>query len=244
MVLAALEKADLLPIFYSEGLRAHAGTVSAGYQNFLICIEMFFAAIALRYAFPYHVSIWQLISIFIRFSMTMSSLFYLQIYGDACSPDGNVRSVTMQSISSSLKETMNPKDIMTDAIHNFHPQYQQYTQYHSSSSTKPQTSFADLSSGSIGREDTSHRTSHSAGASSANFESSGFAKATCVASSTVDENAIRSRPTGGAKAKTSATDVDLKNAATILQIDSERKAQQTSKQSEKITLLSSDDEFQ
>ena len=35
----------------------------------------------------------------------------------------------MQSISSSLKETMNPKDIMNDAIHNFHPQYQQYTQY-------------------------------------------------------------------------------------------------------------------
>ena len=29
---------------------------------------------------------------------------------------------------------MNPKDIMTDAIHNFHPQYQQYTQY---SSGKP-----------------------------------------------------------------------------------------------------------
>lgn len=27
------------------------------------------------------------------------------------------------------QETMNPKDIMTDAIHNFHPQYQQYTQY-------------------------------------------------------------------------------------------------------------------
>lgn len=23
---------------------------------------------------------------------------------------------------------MNPKDIMADAIHNFHPQYQQYTQ--------------------------------------------------------------------------------------------------------------------
>lgn len=37
----------------------------------------------------------------------------------------------MQSISSSLKETMNPKDIMNDAIHNFHPQYQQYTQYNS-----------------------------------------------------------------------------------------------------------------
>lgn len=27
------------------------GTVAAGYQNFLICIEMFFAAICLRFAF-------------------------------------------------------------------------------------------------------------------------------------------------------------------------------------------------
>ena len=33
-----------------------------------------------------------------------------------------------------LQETMNPKDIMTDAIHNFHPQYQQYTQYSSGKS--------------------------------------------------------------------------------------------------------------
>merc|ERR1719410_101731 len=41
------------------------------------------------------------------------------------------RNVTMQSISSTLRETMNPRDIMTDAIHNFHPQYQQYTQYSS-----------------------------------------------------------------------------------------------------------------
>ena len=32
------------------------GTISAGYQNFLICIEMFFAAIALKYAFPISVS--------------------------------------------------------------------------------------------------------------------------------------------------------------------------------------------
>merc|ERR1711894_863162 len=68
---------------------------------------MLFAAVALKYAFP--------ISVYIG--------------------EGNVnaegRSVTMQSISSSLKETMNPRDIMTDAIHNFHPQYQQYTQYSS-----------------------------------------------------------------------------------------------------------------
>lgn len=34
----------------------------------------------------------------------------------------------MQSISSGLKETMSPQDIVQDAIHNFSPTYQQYTQ--------------------------------------------------------------------------------------------------------------------
>ena len=37
-------------------LSLQSGTVAAGYQNFLICIEMFFAAIALKYAFPIAVS--------------------------------------------------------------------------------------------------------------------------------------------------------------------------------------------
>ncbi|XP_017878970.1 transmembrane protein 184B isoform X2 [Ceratina calcarata] len=110
VLLAILEKANVIsPI--SLGPSASAGTVSAGYQNFLICIEMLFAAIALRYAFPY------------------------QVYSAGCVTDSRGRSVTMQSISSSLKETMNPKDIMTDAIHNFHPQYQQYTQYSSDVNT-------------------------------------------------------------------------------------------------------------
>lgn len=83
-------------------------TIAAGWQNFFICIEMFFAAIALRYAFG------------------------VSAYAEAHSvnnPQGGGRAVTLQSISSSLKETMNPKDIMQDAIHNFHPQYQQYTQH-------------------------------------------------------------------------------------------------------------------
>lgn len=31
------------------------GTVAAGYQNFIVCIEMFFAAVALRHAFTYKV---------------------------------------------------------------------------------------------------------------------------------------------------------------------------------------------
>ncbi|KAL2712998.1 transmembrane protein 184B isoform X1 [Vespula squamosa] len=108
VLLAILEKANVIsPVIDSLGQSTSAGTVSAGYQNFLICIEMLFAAIALRYAFPY------------------------QVYSAGCVTDSRGRSVTMQSISSSLKETMNPKDIMTDAIHNFHPQYQQYTQYSS-----------------------------------------------------------------------------------------------------------------
>ncbi|KAK2577028.1 hypothetical protein KPH14_011988 [Odynerus spinipes] len=108
VLLAILEKANVIsPVINSLGQSTSAGTVSAGYQNFLICIEMLFAAIALRYAFPY------------------------QVYSAGCVTDSRGRSVTMQSISSSLKETMNPKDIMTDAIHNFHPQYQQYTQYSS-----------------------------------------------------------------------------------------------------------------
>ncbi|KAF3845962.1 hypothetical protein F7725_003040 [Dissostichus mawsoni] len=33
----------------------------------------------------------------------------------------------MHSISSGLKETMNPGDMVQDAIHNFSPAYQQYT---------------------------------------------------------------------------------------------------------------------
>ncbi|VVC40887.1 Organic solute transporter subunit alpha/Transmembrane protein 184 [Cinara cedri] len=112
VLLAVLEKAKFIdPVIDSSGQPTSAGTVSAGYQNFLICIEMLFAALALRAAFPYEV-----------------------YANNAQTTTGNPtssRTVTMQSISSSLKETMNPKDIMTDAIHNFHPQYQQYTQYSS-----------------------------------------------------------------------------------------------------------------
>lgn len=54
--LAILEKAEVIsPIVDSDGATTSAGTVSAGYQNFFICIEMLFAAIALRYAFPHQV---------------------------------------------------------------------------------------------------------------------------------------------------------------------------------------------
>ena len=40
---------------------------------------------------------------------------------------------------------MNPRDIMTDAIHNFHPQYQQYTQYSNTGSGKVGLSLYSIS---------------------------------------------------------------------------------------------------
>ncbi|XP_046362383.1 transmembrane protein 184B-like [Haliotis rufescens] len=106
VVLAILEKTEVISPIFAEGnqLKVGVGTVSAGWQNFLICAEMFMAAIALRFAFPH------------------------SIYSSAPAATHG-RTVSLQSISSSLKETMNPRDIMQDAIHNFHPQYQQYTQH-------------------------------------------------------------------------------------------------------------------
>ena len=54
-LLAILEKTGVIsPNYSEEGLEMQGvGTVAAGYQNFIICIEMFFAAIALRFAYPY-----------------------------------------------------------------------------------------------------------------------------------------------------------------------------------------------
>jgi hypothetical protein len=121
-LLAILEKIHVLK---PNNDNAVPGALAAGYQNFLICIEMFFAAIALRYAFPYEI----------------------YSYGDSYG-----HSLTMHSISSSLKETINPRDIMTDAIHNFHPQYQQYTQYQASNGTGGQAGNGQRSSTSDGQQ--------------------------------------------------------------------------------------------
>lgn len=52
MILAILERCGIiLNALVIDGHEVGAGTVAAGWQNFIICIEMFFAAIALRYAF-------------------------------------------------------------------------------------------------------------------------------------------------------------------------------------------------
>jgi len=110
VALSIMEASGMIqPIMSDDGTyQTESGTISAGYQNFLICIEMLFAAVAMKYAFP--------ISVYLA---------------DSSSGGRSSGGVTMQSISSTLRETMNPRDIMTDAIHNFHPQYQQYTQYSS-----------------------------------------------------------------------------------------------------------------
>jgi hypothetical protein len=82
--------------FFSFGLK-----FILGWQNFFICIEMCLAAVALRFAFPHQAYA----SREDYFSASSSSP------GQGSSSIGG-RTVTMQSISNNLKETMNPKDIM------------------------------------------------------------------------------------------------------------------------------------
>jgi hypothetical protein len=73
-----------------------------GWQNFFICIEMCLAAIALRFAFPHEPYV-------IHENYLPSST---SNSGQGETSGAGVRIATMQSISSNLKETMNPKDIM------------------------------------------------------------------------------------------------------------------------------------
>lgn len=116
--------------------------MAAGYQNFLVCCEMFAASIALRFAFSVNVyadnspgnQLCTCRPVFIKCACCAGG--GATITGRPLSQSGAVQGasndgqgpVSLQSISSSLKETMNPRDIMQDAIHNFHPQYSQYTQ--------------------------------------------------------------------------------------------------------------------
>ncbi|XP_033696737.1 transmembrane protein 184A isoform X2 [Tursiops truncatus] len=104
MLLAILERCGVIPeAQIIDGSSVRAGTVAAGYQNLIICIEMLFASIALRYAFT------------------------CQVYSEK-KERSPAPTAPMQSISSGLKETVSPQDIVQDAIHNFSPAYQQYTQ--------------------------------------------------------------------------------------------------------------------
>ncbi|XP_068761433.1 transmembrane protein 184B-like [Montipora capricornis] len=98
VLLAVLEKVGAIRTYHDLS----AGTIAAGYQNFVICIEMFFAAIALRYAFPY------------------------SIYRHQKKLNERGEGTALKSISRNLRQTINPKDIVDDAIHNFSRSYQHY----------------------------------------------------------------------------------------------------------------------
>lgn len=96
-----------LAIFESAGIihtynNISSGKIASACQDFLICIEMFFAAVALRFAFPH------------------------SRYLNQRKLNEKGQAIALQSISSNFRQTLNPKDIVTDAIHNFSRSYQQY----------------------------------------------------------------------------------------------------------------------
>lgn len=99
LLLAILERCGLFSEEAADSRHLGPGTLAAGYQNFLICTEMLLAAVALRFAFP------------------------SQVYSEKMD-----NPAPLQSISSGLKETVSPRDIVHDVIHNFSPAYQRYTQ--------------------------------------------------------------------------------------------------------------------
>ncbi|ESN98536.1 hypothetical protein HELRODRAFT_84379, partial [Helobdella robusta] len=110
VLLAILEMVGVISaVRLSTDSSIAVGTVAAGYQNFLICVEMFLAAILLRFAFPHAT--------------------YKKERGTSKEGALSIGRRTLQSISSNLKETMNPRDIVVDALHNFHPNYQHYVQH-------------------------------------------------------------------------------------------------------------------
>ena len=153
-------------------------------------------------------------------------MVYWQIYESNYSSDTHGRSVTMQSISSSLKETMNPRDIMNDAIHNFHPNYQQYTQY--TQSAKPNFSSSQgQNAGSTSKSPI--LTEPTNGYNSATVTDSNTNSNVTLSTLSATNNQM------GSTADTGNTDNSSQNRQipTISQ-----------NYSEKTTLLSSDDEFQ
>lgn len=105
VILAILERSGVIHNTFTENGKEvlGTGTVAAGWQNLCICIEMVLVAVAVRFAYP---------------SAGYSRPKHM--------PD---KVVSLQSISSNLRETMNPQDIVVDAVHNFHPVYKSYTQY-------------------------------------------------------------------------------------------------------------------
>ncbi|TPP65986.1 Organic solute transporter subunit alpha/Transmembrane protein 184 family-containing protein, partial [Fasciola gigantica] len=123
VILAVLEKLEVLPALPNT----NAGTVAAGIQNFLICVEMLAASVAFRFAFP---------SQLYCNGLSANSGGGYDNLGGGFLPTGNgehLESDKGHLLSSSdslrsLRDTVNPRDMFHDAIHNFHPNYQKYTE--------------------------------------------------------------------------------------------------------------------
>ena len=120
-----------------------------------------------------------------------------------------------------------------------HPQYSQYEQHFSNQqSGQSKGTSLDTSSGSTG---------HGGGDTKASQKqpiNSNRAAGSQLSKSGETESTMRNRPTSRNK----ASEVNLKNAATILSMENEKRVQSLNQNkpgyTEKTTLLSSDDEFQ
>lgn len=94
----ALVVAEGIGMIKSEG-DVEAGELAIAYQNFMICVEMFFASVGMYFGFTH------------------------KIYIDP--EDGKV--VRASKIASNLKKTLSPKDMIDDTIRNFSKTYKKYT---------------------------------------------------------------------------------------------------------------------
>lgn len=107
LLISILTGAGVIQEFHdTNGNTVDEATVAAAWQNFLITIEMFLCAIMLRFAFPY--------SVYVEKENTYE--------GQSAAGAKN----TLSHITNNLRETINPRDFVQDAITNFGPKYQQY----------------------------------------------------------------------------------------------------------------------
>lgn len=120
---------------------------------------------------------------------------------------------------------MNPRDIMNDAIHNFHPNYQQYTQYQSSTKSNSGTNNTQGGTGVGSKSDAaSNQVASPQGANNGNQDHN-VSGITNMGSTIEPEDASR--------AGRRSNNQPSRQIQTISQ-----------NYTEKTTLLSSDDEFQ
>ena len=164
-----------------------------------------------------------------------------------------MRFTTVSAINcKSNKCFFSPQKCLTNIISNIHisffavhPQYSQYEQHFSNQqSGQSKGTSLDTSSGSTGHGSGGGGGGNDTKASQKQPINSNRAASSQLARSSETESAMRNRPAGRNK----ASEVNLKNAATILSIENEKRVQSLNQNkpgyTEKTTLLSSDDEFQ